>query len=73
MRKRFEAQYKFTKTPIELVRIPEKSRDELPPVLAALQWIFKTSEVNEQIFKLLEEKGQNNDEPERGQCSQRLA
>ena len=48
MRKRFEAQYKFTKTPIELVRIPEKSRDELPPVLAALQWIFKTSEVNEQ-------------------------
>ena len=56
MRKRFEAQYKFTKTPIELVRIPEKSRDELPPVLAALQWIFKTSEVNEQIFKLLEEK-----------------
>ena len=56
MRKRFEAQYKFTQTPIELVRIPEKSRDELPPVLAALQWIFKTPEVNEEIFKFLEEK-----------------
>ena len=56
MRKRFEAQYNFTQTPIELVRIPEKSRDELPPVLAALQWIFKTPEVNEQIFKLLEDK-----------------
>ena len=56
MRKRFEAQYNFTQTPIELLRIPEKSRDELPPVLAALQWIFKTPEVNEQIFKLLEDK-----------------
>ncbi|MCP4991671.1 MAG: ISNCY family transposase [Colwellia sp.] len=54
MRKRFEVQLKLDQTPIEKVVIPEKSRDELPPVIAALKWIFITPEINEQIFKLLE-------------------
>jgi IS5 family transposase len=56
MRKRFEAQLQFGLTPIEDVKIPEKSRDELPPVLASLQWIFITPEINEKIFELLEER-----------------
>ncbi len=56
MRKRFEAQFRFGQTLIEDVKIPQKSRDELPPVLASLQWIFMTPEINEQIFKLLEER-----------------
>lgn len=56
MRKHFEIQLNLNQTPIEKVYIPEKSRDELPPVLAALQWIFITPEVNEQIFALLEER-----------------
>ena len=56
MRNRFEVQLRFNQTPIEHVKIPTKSRDELPPVLAALQWIFITPEINEQIFKLLEDK-----------------
>jgi len=56
MRKRFDAQIGLGQTPIEKVLIPLKSRDELPPVLAGLQWIFKTSAVNEEIFTLLEEK-----------------
>jgi hypothetical protein len=43
-------------TPIEQVIIPLKSRDELPPVLAGLQWIFITPEVNGEIFELLEER-----------------
>jgi len=47
MRKRFEAQLKLGQTPIELVSIPLKSRDELPPTLAGLQWIFSTPEINE--------------------------
>ena len=54
MRKRFEAQLRFGITPIEDVKIPEKSRDELPPVLASLQWIFINPEINKQIFDLLE-------------------
>ena len=56
MRKRFEVQLALGKTPIERVAIPLRSRDELPPVLAGLQWIFVTPEVNSQIFDLLEDK-----------------
>lgn len=56
MRKRFDAQISLGQTPIENVVLPLKSRDELPPVLAGLQWIFKTPEVNEEIFDLLEDK-----------------
>ena len=55
MRKRFELQLTLGQTAIEKVKIPTKSRDELPPVLAGLQWIFITPEVNEEIFALLEE------------------
>lgn len=56
MRRRFEVQLALGQTPIERVRIPLKSRDELPPILAGLQWIFQTPEINEQIFELLEAK-----------------
>jgi IS5 family transposase len=56
MRKRFEVQLALGQTPIEKISIPLKSRDELPPTLAGLQWIFQTPEINEQIFALLEEK-----------------
>jgi transposase, IS5 family len=56
MRRRFEVQLALGQTPIERVNIPLKSRDELPPILAGLQWIFQTPEVNEQIFALLEDK-----------------
>ncbi len=56
MRKRFEVQLALGKTPIERVAIPLRSRDELPPVLAGLQWIFVTPEINGQIFELLEKK-----------------
>src|SRR5215210_5270754 len=38
------------------VKFPLKSRDELPPVLMALQYIFVTAELNEKVFALLEKK-----------------
>lgn len=56
MRKRFEVQLALGRTPIEKVQMPVRSRDELPPVLAGLQWIFITPEVNSQVFDLLEKK-----------------
>jgi len=56
MRKRFEIQLALGKTPIERVVLPVRSRDELPPVLAGLQWIFQTPELNGQVFELLEGK-----------------
>jgi transposase, IS5 family len=56
MRKRFEVQLALGITPIEKVVLPLKSRDELPPILAGLQWIFQTPEINSQVFELLETK-----------------
>ena len=56
MRKRFEVQLVLGQTPIEKVLLPLKSRDELPPILAGLQWIYQTPEINEPIFALLERK-----------------
>lgn len=56
MRKRFEVQYELGVTPIERINIPVKSRDELPPVLRALQYIYITPELNKEVFDLLESK-----------------
>ena len=56
MRKRFEVQLRLGTTAIEKVSLPLRSRDELPPVLAGLQWIFQTPELNRQVFELLEKK-----------------
>src|SRR6202035_4687126 len=56
MRKRFEQQMSLRTVAISNARFPVKSRDELPPVLKALQYIFITPELNEKVFQLLEEK-----------------
>ena len=56
MRKRFEHQTTLGITPITEVKFPLRSRDELPPVLKALQHIFITPELNEKVFSLLEKK-----------------
>ena len=55
MRKRFDVQLELGAVPIEFVEIPTRTRDELPPTLAALQWIFVTPEVSEEVFAVLEE------------------
>jgi hypothetical protein len=60
MRQRFEVQYEFGTTPIEKVIIPTQSRDQMPPILKALQHIFITPELNEKIFSILEEKVTSN-------------
>ena len=55
MRKRFEQQRKLGIIPISSVQLPLKSRDELPPILRALQYIYVTPELNEEVFRILEE------------------
>ena len=54
MRKRFEEQLSLGVIPIGDVKIRTKSRDEMPPLLVALQTIFVTKELNEAVFELLE-------------------
>jgi IS5 family transposase len=56
MRQRFEQQMSLRTVAISNARFPLKSRDELPPVLKALQYIFVTPELNEKVFYLLENK-----------------
>ena len=56
LRRRFDVQLGLGLTPIARVGLPLKSRDELPPILAGLPWIFQTPEINEQVFALLESK-----------------
>ena len=55
MRERFEQQLRLGVTPIEKINIGN-GRDRQIAVLYALQWIFTTPEVNQEIFTLLESK-----------------
>lgn len=55
MRQRFEQQLNLGTLPISEIKIPTKSRDEMPPTVRALQHIFLTPELNEKVFSLLEE------------------
>jgi hypothetical protein len=54
MRQRFSLQQTLGITPMAEVAIPKNSRHELAPVLAALQHIFITPELNERVFALIE-------------------
>jgi len=54
MRKRFEQQNELDSTPIPEVKIDSKSRHQLPKLLAGLQYIFVTPELNEEVFSILE-------------------
>lgn len=56
MRQRFEQQMSLRTVAIPDIKIPLKSRDELPAVVKALQYIFITPELNEKVFSLLESK-----------------
>ena len=56
MRKRFEAQLTIGGTPIEEIKITTKSRDEFPPYLRAMQYIYCNEELNEKVYSMLEDK-----------------
>jgi len=56
MRKRFEQQQVLDAIPIPEVWIDMKSRDQFPKLLAGLLHIFITPDLNESVFKILEQK-----------------
>ena len=56
MRKRFEQQNELDAQLIPDVKIDGKSRHELPQLLAGLQYIFVTPDLNEAVFEILEKK-----------------
>jgi hypothetical protein len=53
MRHSFQAQPDLQILPIEKIRLPLHSRDELPPILAGLQWIWMHPTLKAEIFALL--------------------
>ena len=56
MRHHFQHQPELQITPIEKIRLPLKSRDELPPILAGLQWLWMHPTLKAEILALLDAK-----------------
>jgi IS5 family transposase len=56
MRQRYSPQPDLHLTPIEKIQLPTRSRDELPPILAGLQWIWTHPTLKAQVLALLEAK-----------------
>ena len=56
MRHTFQHEPEFQIVPIEKIRLPLQSRDELPPILAGLQWLWMHPALKAEIFGLLEAK-----------------
>ena len=54
MRYHYQAEPDFQITPIEKIRLPRRSRDELPPILAGLQWLWMHPTLRAEILALLE-------------------
>ena len=54
MRQHFDSQPAFQLLPIERIVLPVRSRDELPPILAGLQWIWCHPALRNEIFQLLD-------------------
>lgn len=54
MRKRFVINHELDAQRIEDVKIDERSRDQFPKILAALQYIFITPKLNQAVFEILE-------------------
>jgi transposase, IS5 family len=54
MRHHYQAEPDLQITPIEKIRLPLRSRDELPPILAGLQWLWMHPMLRTEILALLE-------------------
>ena len=54
MRHPFQHEPDLQITPIEKIRLPLRSRDELPPILAGLQWLWMHPALRAEILALLE-------------------
>lgn len=54
MRQAKYPQLKIGETPIAEVKIDLKSRDDIPPVLLGLQYIYTTVDLRQKVFEILE-------------------
>jgi hypothetical protein len=56
MRQAFNSRPELTITPIEKILLPLDSRDELPPILAGLQWLWMHPSLKPEVLRLLQQK-----------------
>ena len=63
MRQFFDSRPDLTLTPIEKILLPLDSRDELPPILAGLQWIWMHPTLKPELLRLLEQTVLANKQP----------
>jgi IS5 family transposase len=56
MRQAFDSRPELTLTPIERILLPLDSRDELPPILAGLQWLWMHPTLKPEVLGLLQQK-----------------
>lgn len=63
MRQFFDSRPDLTLTPIEKILLPLDSRDELPPILAGLQWIWMHPTLKPEVLRLLQQKVLANKQP----------
>ena len=54
MRQVTNPQYKLGEIPIHKIKIDLKSRDDIPPLLLGLQYIYTTPELRDKVFAILE-------------------
>lgn len=55
MRVRFKQQNTLDATPISEVKLDGRSRDAMPKILSALQYVFTTPTLNREVFEILEQ------------------
>ena len=55
MRQVMNPQFKLGEIPIADIKIDLKSRDDIPPLLLGLQYIYTNLELRSQVFSILEE------------------
>ena len=55
MRSVFHSQLNLGEDDIAKIKLDPKSRDDIPQLLAGLQYIYTTPELRQVVFKILEE------------------
>ena len=66
MRQVTNPQYKLGEIPIHEIKIDLKSRDDIPPLLLGLQFIYTTRNIRDKVFAILEKEIQPNTDKNTG-------
>lgn len=72
MRQVKNPQFKLSEIPIAAIKIDLKSRDDIPPLLLGLQYVYTTPELREKVFAILEQKVKPNTDKKNGRPGMEL-